>query len=128
MALEMVELISRVDRSPGAPYAICDLKYQHFGLIGGRVVMLDADHFYPKPVAGTMSCPNHYATLNFYRYCCWFLDALINSEVDCKVDDDCDHLDCPGKCNQDSKTCSSPGGFSQGTNLRNLCLKIFEGT
>ncbi len=118
----MLDLYRRIDRAPGSPFALCDVKYQHLGILprleGGPedqagdpagagipwVVMLDADNFYPRAVA----------------------NALVNTGAPCASDGDCDHFDCAGRCHPETRTCRSDGGVAT-SNLEILCEKIFVG-
>ena len=57
VALGMLDLLHRIDLAPGAPFLLCDLKYQHLGMLSKKgspplIVLLDADNFYPKALAG----------------------------------------------------------------------------
>jgi len=104
IALAFLDLEEKI-----SDFSYCDVKSEHFGAIlngGGNdgkevVVIVDADHFYPK----------HFA------------DALVADGRPCREDRDCDHLDCRGVCSR-AKKCSSK---VTNDNLQLICEKVFMG-
>ncbi|KAI9552412.1 hypothetical protein GHT06_022778 [Daphnia sinensis] len=96
----MLELLDELQTSFVDPIHICDVKLEHFGLLNGRQVLLDADTVFPKAV----------------------VDRSVADGRECWKHSDCDLFDCRSLCNKVLNICDTP---TVNNNLQTVCQKIF---
>lgn len=94
---------------------LCDVKFEHFGLpthgngtssSGSSLLMIDSDMIYPEEA----------------------VKRSIESIQSCQHDDDCDFIDCKGKCKFNSRNSKVKGKCkvdSKDDDLKRLCRNIF---
>lgn len=96
----MLELLRDLQTSFADPIHICDAKLEHFGLLNGRQVLLDADTVFPKNV----------------------VDRSVADGRKCWDHTDCDLFDCRSLCNKVLNVCDTP---AVNNNLQIICQKVF---
>lgn len=96
----ILDLIKILSTSFQDPIHICDVKLEHFGLIDGRIVILDADTIFPKSI----------------------VDRSTADGKACSTHEDCDMFDCHSLCNKVVNRCDTP---VVNNNLQRICQKIF---
>ena len=82
------------------PIHICDVKLEHFGLIGDKAVILDADTVFPRSV----------------------VERSTSDGRKCNQNQDCELFDCHSLCNEVTKRCDNN---LISNNLQLICKKIF---
>lgn len=96
----LLELLHELQKSFPDPMYMCDVKLEHFGLLNGRQVLLDADTVFPKLV----------------------VDRSVADGRECWEHSDCDLFDCRSLCNKVLRVCDTP---AVNNNLQIVCQKIF---
>lgn len=97
----ILKLLKGLETSFEQPLHMCDVKLEHFGqLDGNRLVLLDSDTVFPKPV----------------------VDRSVADGRRCVEHHDCDLFDCRSLCNTVIGLCDSP---VVNNNLQLVCQKIF---
>ncbi|KAK9743521.1 N-term cysteine-rich ER, FAM69 [Popillia japonica] len=104
IALLILELLDELETGFHEPYHLCDIKLEHFGLTrsGNKVKFLDLVSVYSKSIVG----------------------AIIRQIGACQKDEDCEYLDCRGKCEKRTRQCST---VVNNNNFQIVCEKIFLG-
>ncbi|CAH1105081.1 unnamed protein product [Psylliodes chrysocephalus] len=103
LAVQILNLLDKLETKFREPFHLCDLKLEHFGLVKNQNTLkfIDLDGVLPKSVVNT----------------------IIKEVEYCKSDNDCDFIDCRSRCDTNSK-CSN---FVANDNLQIVCEKIFLG-
>jgi hypothetical protein len=96
----MLELLDDLHTTFPDPVHVCDVKLEHFGLLNGRQVLLDADTVFPKTV----------------------VDRSVGDGRECRKHSDCDLFDCRSLCNKVLHVCDTP---TVNNNLQIVCQKVF---
>ncbi len=96
----MLELLNGLQTTFPDPIHICDVKLEHFGILNGRQVLLDADTVFPKIV----------------------VDRSVADGRECSQHSDCDLFDCRSLCNRVLHVCDTP---VVNNNLQLICQKVF---
>ncbi len=96
----ILQLLDSLETRFEDPMHLCDVKLEHFGQLGDRLVLLDADTVFPKPV----------------------VDRSVSDGRRCLEHHDCDLFDCRSLCNTVLGVCDTP---VVNNNLQLICQKIF---
>ncbi|XP_028134154.2 divergent protein kinase domain 1C [Diabrotica virgifera virgifera] len=103
LAVQILDLLEKLETKFREPFHLCDLKLEHFGIVKNQnnLKFIDLDGVLPRSVVNS-----------------------IIKEVDyCKSDNDCDFIDCRSRC-ENGNRCSS---YVANNNLQIVCEKIFLG-
>ncbi|CAG9858548.1 unnamed protein product [Phyllotreta striolata] len=103
LAVQILELLDKLETNFREPFHLCDLKLEHFGVVRDQNALkfIDLDGVLPKSV----------------------VNAIINDVEYCGSDSDCDFIDCRSRCD-DQNRCSN---IVANDNLQIVCEKIFLG-
>lgn len=96
----LINLLDVLEFSFPKPLHMCDVKLEHFGLLNGRMVLLDIDTVFPKQI----------------------IDRSVADGRTCMEHTDCDFFDCRSLCNKALHVCDTP---VVNNNLQLICQKIF---
>lgn len=97
----ILRMLDQLETDFHDPLHLCDVKLEHFGQLGeDRLVLLDADTIFPKPV----------------------VDRSVSDGRPCAEHSDCDLFDCRSLCNTVLGVCDTP---VVNNNLQLVCQKIF---